>query len=233
MADQLQERTADRVMMSAHALCPLHLSHPDKMRWMAAYFLENYSASSSSVREEARNAALEEAKQVCGIELATWEGDYRYLVERAIKWIVDELELRKSQPAEQAAAPEQRQCECLATGKQSCTGPAYCTALISSPPNLPKRQRCSMCGYVGIETDHIGQCPQCHWDELSPAPMQSSSQPTDAPSVIESVIACLDDDAAALFRANPDCEIAANMMAAADLLETLQSSAPLLTSPKP
>jgi hypothetical protein len=25
---------------------------------------------------------------------------------------------------------------------------------------------CAMCGYVGAETDHIGQCPRCHWDEL-------------------------------------------------------------------
>lgn len=28
--------------------------------------------------------------------------------------------------------------------------------------------RCSMCGYVGTLTDHIGQCPKCHWDELQP-----------------------------------------------------------------
>lgn len=36
-------RSAGRVMMSAHSLCPTDLSHPDKMQWMAAYFLANYS----------------------------------------------------------------------------------------------------------------------------------------------------------------------------------------------
>jgi len=32
-----------------------------------------------------------------------------------------------------------------------------------------KRSKCGMCGYVGTLTDHIGQCPRCHWDELRPA----------------------------------------------------------------
>ena len=32
-----------------------------------------------------------------------------------------------------------------------------------------KRSKCGMCGYVGTLTDHIGQCPRCHWDELAPA----------------------------------------------------------------
>jgi hypothetical protein len=38
----------------------------------------------------------------------------------------------------------------------------------------------------------------------------------------EAVIACLGDDAALLRRDNPDCEIAANMDAAADRLEKLR-----------
>ena len=38
----------------------------------------------------------------------------------------------------------------------------------------------------------------------------------------EAVIACLGDDAALLRKENPDCEIAANMDAAADLLEKLR-----------
>lgn len=38
----------------------------------------------------------------------------------------------------------------------------------------------------------------------------------------EAVIACLGDDAALLRRDNPDCEIAANMDAAADMLEKLR-----------
>ncbi|WP_310614060.1 hypothetical protein [Limnohabitans sp.] len=25
---------------------------------------------------------------------------------------------------------------------------------------------CSICGYVGVKTDSVGQCPKCHWDEL-------------------------------------------------------------------
>jgi hypothetical protein len=40
----------------------------------------------------------------------------------------------------------------------------------------------------------------------------------------EAVIACLGDDAALLRRENPDCEIAANMDAAADMLEKLRAT---------
>ena len=40
----------------------------------------------------------------------------------------------------------------------------------------------------------------------------------------EAVIACLDDDAALLRRQNPDCEIAANMEAASDMLEKLRAT---------
>ena len=40
----------------------------------------------------------------------------------------------------------------------------------------------------------------------------------------EAVMACLGDDAALLRRDNPDCEIAANMDAAADLLEKLRAT---------
>ena len=25
---------------------------------------------------------------------------------------------------------------------------------------------CGVCGYRGITTDHVGQCPRCHWDAL-------------------------------------------------------------------
>jgi len=25
---------------------------------------------------------------------------------------------------------------------------------------------CGICGYVGVKTDSVGQCPKCHWDEL-------------------------------------------------------------------
>jgi hypothetical protein len=39
----------------------------------------------------------------------------------------------------------------------------------------------------------------------------------------EAVIACLGDDAALLRRDNPDCEMAANMDAAADMLEKLRA----------
>ena len=28
---------------------------------------------------------------------------------------------------------------------------------------------CNICGYVGVKTDSVGQCPKCHWDELVPA----------------------------------------------------------------
>jgi hypothetical protein len=38
-----EEREPWQVMMSAHALCPTELSHPDKMRWMADYFLRAVS----------------------------------------------------------------------------------------------------------------------------------------------------------------------------------------------
>lgn len=31
-----------------------------------------------------------------------------------------------------------------------------------------EKKRCGMCGYVGVETDDIGQCPKCRWDELQP-----------------------------------------------------------------
>lgn len=47
---------------------------------------------------------------------------------------------------------------------------------------------------------------------------------TDQPAEIESVIACLGDDAAKLLDANPDDEIAANMVHAAALLGQLQGA---------
>jgi hypothetical protein len=28
--------------------------------------------------------------------------------------------------------------------------------------------KCGLCGYTGPDADHLGQCPQCHWDELQP-----------------------------------------------------------------
>ena len=34
-------KDAGRVMQSAHALCPTDLPHPDRMRWLARYFLEH------------------------------------------------------------------------------------------------------------------------------------------------------------------------------------------------
>lgn len=27
---------------------------------------------------------------------------------------------------------------------------------------------CGMCSYIGTQKDSLGQCPQCHWDELQP-----------------------------------------------------------------
>jgi hypothetical protein len=43
----------------------------------------------------------------------------------------------------------------------------------------------------------------------------------------KALIACLSDDAELLRRANPECEIAANMEAAADMLEKLRAREPL------
>lgn len=40
----------------------------------------------------------------------------------------------------------------------------------------------------------------------------------------EALIVCLSDDAELLRRANPECEIAANMEAAADMLEKLRAT---------
>lgn len=40
----------------------------------------------------------------------------------------------------------------------------------------------------------------------------------------ETLIACLSDDAELLRRANPECEIAANMEAAADMIEALRAT---------
>jgi hypothetical protein len=39
-AERINE--AGRVMMKAHSYCPSDMSHPDKMRWMAAYFCEQF-----------------------------------------------------------------------------------------------------------------------------------------------------------------------------------------------
>jgi hypothetical protein len=44
------------------------------------------------------------------------------------------------------------------------------------PP--PVERTCAMCGYVGTETDHIGQCPVCHWDELQPPPTEPTGAAT-------------------------------------------------------
>lgn len=30
-------------------------------------------------------------------------------------------------------------------------------------------RECAICTYTGTATDHIGQCPNCGWDELQPA----------------------------------------------------------------
>lgn len=52
---------------------------------------------------------------------------------------------------------------------------------IVQPPQAsgePPAQKCGVCGYSGAETDHIGQCPKCHWDELQPTAL-----PNDEPEV--------------------------------------------------
>lgn len=40
--------------------------------------------------------------------------------------------------------------------------------LVDEP--APVQRTCTLCGYSGTAQDHIGQCPQCHWDELDPPP---------------------------------------------------------------
>ena len=35
-------KSAKSVMMSAHALVPTELSHPERMQWMADYFMKHY-----------------------------------------------------------------------------------------------------------------------------------------------------------------------------------------------
>ena len=44
------------------------------------------------------------------------------------------------------------------------------TPLYAAPvqPALTGEQTCQMCGYVGCDTDAVGECPRCHWDELVP-----------------------------------------------------------------
>lgn len=37
-------RSAKSVMMSAHALCPTDLPHPERMQWMAEYFMKHLGA---------------------------------------------------------------------------------------------------------------------------------------------------------------------------------------------
>ncbi len=46
-------KTARNVMMSAHALCSTDASHPERMQWMADYFLANYAAPSVATPDEA------------------------------------------------------------------------------------------------------------------------------------------------------------------------------------
>lgn len=53
----------------------------------------------------------------------------------------------------------------------------------------------------------------------------------DLPEDIEAIIACLGDDAAALRAENPECERAANMDAAAALIERLAPQAPVADQP--
>jgi hypothetical protein len=36
-------------------------------------------------------------------------------------------------------------------------------------PRGEEEQTCGICGYTGKETDSVGQCPKCHWDELKPS----------------------------------------------------------------
>lgn len=40
---KVRAKDAGRTMMSAHAYCPTDLPHPDRMRWMADYFLAHYT----------------------------------------------------------------------------------------------------------------------------------------------------------------------------------------------
>lgn len=46
------------------------------------------------------------------------------------------------------------------------------------PPLMTQKlQRCDLCAYEGTQTDHIGQCPRCHWDELRPIEAGPSTGP--------------------------------------------------------
>lgn len=43
-------KRAGRIMMSAHALCPTERSHPERMRWMAEYFMRELAKENASGR---------------------------------------------------------------------------------------------------------------------------------------------------------------------------------------
>jgi hypothetical protein len=59
---------AKRVMMAAHSHCPSELTHPQKMAWMADFFIKHYAAPTIPAQvpaAEVRAQALEEAAKIC------------------------------------------------------------------------------------------------------------------------------------------------------------------------
>ncbi len=70
-AAQADGKDDGRVMMSAHALCPTDMPHPDRMRWMARYFREHAAQQSATPADAASEADKRDAER------------YRWLRERA------------------------------------------------------------------------------------------------------------------------------------------------------
>lgn len=61
-------------------------------------------------------------------------------------------------------------------------------------------------------------------DQMRAAIEAAVAEARAVPEDIEAIVACLGDDAATLLDENPECEIAANMLAAAKALEALSAT---------
>jgi hypothetical protein len=98
------------VMMSAHSLCPTDMPHPERMRWIADYFLKHYQPVTQPVSgavdaADIDSLALNAARQIMGIVNGSWlPGGAPWVQARIQEIVATFLEVPAFSRAQQAPA---------------------------------------------------------------------------------------------------------------------------------
>lgn len=97
----------------------------------------------------------------------------KYFTDEGVERIADARRKEVAKAYERTCSDE-RPCVPCFTDQGECLGPAVVqlsaeeSAKYTGPVAASSPRICGLCHYQGYDTDHLGQCPRCHWDELRP-----------------------------------------------------------------